>query len=193
MLDTATTLTLPTARLGDIKSTIELMPVDKEFLHQLKIKAYQLTQKNFENALFRKLHRKYQLSVLMQREISVTLSSRCKTHTFYLGVANLETDDTLLNFDMSPGSKATQRFCYKQKNLCLLDTILGDAWDFNVVDGLTSFVTSVTVRLKDSVLSVVVATATYHGLCTVGNHRAVLEKHMNGLKPGEAEKDGELS
>ena len=171
-------LTLPTERLGTAQGKPTLSKADSDYLANAARLAYEATCHNMNRADFRKLWRKDQLKALIRKEVYSTLTSRSHKRPFTIGLMQPDTDTAILG--LHPLGNRRMVFTYRKDNLCALDDLLGHSWDMMQMDGLTYFVTSMSIGVaKDCTISGWIYSAVYRGLCSSITYRTFLKSHMS--------------
>lgn len=177
-LDQTSMLRVPVSRLqSEPPVEMKLSRLDQQILQQMREKAKKEVRDNLATSIdYRRLYRSSTLTSHFRREVTKALSRTHRVHRWDIGLLDPDVDSEVFGVDFQNNSSV--RFNYKSDNLSKLDELLGDFWDIHQVGNNTNYVTAVTVRCREGMLSVVVQTATYAGPVTPGNHRSFLSDHM---------------
>ena len=168
---------------------------DKRHLQQRAEEAFDYTatllQSGDKTALF--THRRYQLAVVINREITAAAHSKAMRRRFSIGVASLELDLDILQ--LHPFRARKQVYSYKNGNMSSMDGLLGVTWDVRPGQGQVVFVTQLALGLTTSnMLSGSVAVAFYRGdLALDKPYRPILLDHIHAAEIPLEQEDLEVA
>ncbi len=172
-------VSLPLSRLESTDTVLK--GANKKLAEQFAKKAFDATVANLANNEYRSLYRKHYIRAYLTREVKAALKSTSKKRSFDLGMLSPDVDCEFLGLEYP--RVAQREFCYKKQNLGDLDALLGHGWDVSTINGLSTYVTLVRVKVTpDLNLTGNIQVADYSSVVVVDKncgYRHLLQDHMN--------------
>ena len=116
------------------------------------------------------------LATCLHKAVQSALTSKAHRKRLCLGICSYEYDIDLLKIDLKT-KKAV--FSYKENNIHILDSLLGECWDIKIssMDNTQfKFVTQLTVNIKEFMLFVCIFTAICRSLFDRTTYRSCVKQ-----------------